>query len=78
MRLITDSVRSSVAASGSCAKATRYCLSCAGTKPVGVCAKPNQVRRDQPAVDEQRNRARAQHPRHGADVAALDARERSG
>ncbi len=40
MRLITSSVRSRVAASGSWAKATRYCLSCGGTKPVGVLAKP--------------------------------------
>ncbi|MOA05677.1 hypothetical protein D3C78_1252870 [compost metagenome] len=40
MRLITASVRSRVAASGSCAKATRYCLSCCGTKPVGVLEKP--------------------------------------
>ena len=30
---ITLSVRSSVAPSGSCAKLTRYCLSCSGTKP---------------------------------------------
>ena len=28
------------AASGSCAKAIRYCLSCVGTKPVGTLAKP--------------------------------------
>ncbi|MNN41296.1 hypothetical protein D3C81_1554080 [compost metagenome] len=40
MRLITASVRSRVAASGNWAKATRYCLSCCGTKPVGVLEKP--------------------------------------
>ncbi|MNF70194.1 hypothetical protein D3C84_520960 [compost metagenome] len=40
MSFITASVRSRVAASGNWAKATRYCLSCAGTKPVGVVAKP--------------------------------------
>ncbi|MCY1530664.1 hypothetical protein D9M68_658600 [compost metagenome] len=40
MRLMTSSVRSRVAASGSWAKATRYCLSCCGTKPVGVLEKP--------------------------------------
>ncbi|MNT07523.1 hypothetical protein D3C72_1422320 [compost metagenome] len=36
MRRITLSVRSSVAPSGSCAKPTRYCLSCIGTKPPGT------------------------------------------
>ncbi len=36
MRRITSSVRSSDAASGSCAKPTRYCLSCDGTKPFGT------------------------------------------
>ncbi|MCY1180317.1 hypothetical protein D9M73_207510 [compost metagenome] len=41
--LITASVRSRLAASGNCAKATRYCLSWAGTKPVGVEEKPSQV-----------------------------------
>jgi len=40
MRRMTSSVRSSEAASGSCAKLTRYCLSCVGTKPPGTCAKP--------------------------------------
>ncbi len=49
MRLITSSVRSRLAASGSWAKATRYCLSCEGTKPVGVLAKPNQVSTMKPA-----------------------------
>ena len=44
---ITASVRSSVAASGSCAKATRYCLSCGGTKPVGVFAKATAGQADQ-------------------------------
>jgi hypothetical protein len=34
------SVRSSVAPSGSCAKLTRYCLSCTGTKPGGTSWKP--------------------------------------
>ncbi len=33
---ITSSVRSSEAPSGNCAKAIRYCLSCAGTKPPGT------------------------------------------
>ncbi|MNY16111.1 hypothetical protein D3C86_1493590 [compost metagenome] len=47
--LITASVRSRVAASGSWAKATRYCLSCGGTKAVGVLAKPSQVRPINPA-----------------------------
>ena len=32
----TASVRSSEAASGNWANATRYCLSCVGTKPVGT------------------------------------------
>ena len=36
MRRMTSSVRSSEAPSGSCAKPTRYCLSCAGTKPLGT------------------------------------------
>ena len=49
MRLITSVVRSKVDASGSCAKPTRYCLSCAGTKPVGVWAKPNAVSAIRPA-----------------------------
>ena len=40
---ITASVRSSDAASGSCAKATRYCLSWVGTKPVGTLLKPHPV-----------------------------------
>jgi len=37
---MTFSVRSSVAPLGSCAKLTRYCLSCTGTKPGGTCWKP--------------------------------------
>ncbi|MNQ93377.1 hypothetical protein D3C85_1088410 [compost metagenome] len=40
MRRITDSVRSRLAASGNCAKVTRYFLSWVGTKPVGVVLKP--------------------------------------
>ena len=36
IRLITPSLRSRLAASGSWAKPTRYCLSCAGTKPPGT------------------------------------------
>ena len=36
MRRITSSVRSSDAASGNCAKPTRYCLSWPGTKPAGT------------------------------------------
>ncbi len=48
MRLITSSVRSRVAASGNWAKATRYCLSCCGTKPVGVVAKPMYPRPTRP------------------------------
>ncbi|MNY22005.1 hypothetical protein D3C86_1555900 [compost metagenome] len=47
--LITASVRSRLAASGSWAKATRYCLSWAGTKPVGVVAKPSHVSPMKPA-----------------------------
>ncbi|KWV87544.1 hypothetical protein PFLmoz3_02827 [Pseudomonas fluorescens] len=49
MRFITFSVRSRLAASGSWAKATRYCLSWAGTKPVGVWAKPKNVSTIKPA-----------------------------
>ena len=49
MRWITSSERSSEAASGSCANATRYCLSWPGTKPVGTCEKPNQVSAIRPA-----------------------------
>ncbi|MOA51106.1 hypothetical protein D3C78_1742090 [compost metagenome] len=49
MRLITSSVRSRLEASGSCAKATRYCLSWPGTKPVGVLEKPKKVRTIRPA-----------------------------
>ena len=49
IRLMTDSVRSSVAASGSCAKATRYCLSCVGTKPVGTCRNSNTASAMSPA-----------------------------
>ena len=37
MRRITASVRSSDAPSGNWAKATRYCLSWVGMKPVGLC-----------------------------------------
>ena len=44
---ITASVRSSDAASGSWAKATRYCLSCVGMKPPG------------PPEDEDRERQQA-------------------
>ncbi len=40
---ITASVRSREAASGSCAKATRYCLSWVGAKPVGTLLKPQTV-----------------------------------
>jgi hypothetical protein len=46
---MTASVRSSVAASGSCAKATRYDLSCGGTKPRGTFVRPSQVRPTRPA-----------------------------
>src|SRR6185437_2073861 len=42
-RLITACVRSSDAASGSCAYATTYCLSCVGTKPGGTFLKPTSV-----------------------------------
>jgi hypothetical protein len=40
IRRMTVSVRSSVAPSGSCAKLTRYCLSCMGTKPGGTSWNP--------------------------------------
>ena len=43
MRRITSSVRSSVAPSGSWAKPTRYCLSCAGTKPDGTALNRPKV-----------------------------------
>ena len=43
MRWITSSVRSSVAPSGSCAKPIRYCLSCAGTKPLGTALNRPKV-----------------------------------
>src|SRR5438034_1486865 len=48
MRRITASVRSSDAASGNCAKATKYCLSWDGTKPVGTLLKPQTVSRIKP------------------------------
>ena len=48
MRRVTASVRSSDAAGGSCATATRYCLSIAGMNPAGTELKPNQVRRMSP------------------------------
>ena len=41
MRRITASVRSSEAASGSWAKPIRYCLSWAGTKPLGTTLNMN-------------------------------------
>ena len=44
MRRMTSSLRSRVAASGNWAKATRYCLSWGGTKPVGVFTRPRPVR----------------------------------
>lgn len=44
MRRITSSVRSSEAPSGSCAKLTRYCLSCIGTKPPGTRLNSSAVR----------------------------------
>ena len=43
MRRITSSVRSSVAPSGSCAKPIRYCLSCAGTNPLGTALNTPNV-----------------------------------
>src|SRR5690625_288532 len=45
---ITASVRSSDEAGGNCAKDTRYCLSCCGTKPVGTVLKPTQVSASRP------------------------------
>ena len=41
---------------GSCAKATRYCLSCVGTKPCGTVVKPRPVSAEQADVDDQRDR----------------------
>src|SRR6266404_6501665 len=49
MRRITASERSREAASGSWAKATRYCLSWVGTKPVGTLLKLHPVRKTSPA-----------------------------
>lgn len=49
IRRMTASVRSSEAASGSWAKATRYCLSCVGTKPVGILLKRPPVAARSPA-----------------------------
>ena len=49
MRRVTASVRSSEAAGGSCATATRYCLSCAGMKPSGTNLKLNAVSTISPA-----------------------------
>ena len=46
---MTASVRSSDEPSGNCAKATRYCLSCVGTKPVGTRLKLQPVRNTRPA-----------------------------
>ena len=46
---MTRVVRSSVAASGSCANATRYCLSCVGTNPCGTLLNPNTVSATSPA-----------------------------
>ena len=61
MRRMTASVRSSEAASGNWAKATRYCLSCVGTKPVGTLLKLQPVKRHQPAINHQRHDALAQN-----------------
>ena len=49
IRLSTASVRSSAAPSGSCANATRYCLSWVGTKPAGTFTKPTAVSTSSPA-----------------------------
>ncbi len=49
IRRMTLSVRSSVAASGSWAKATRYCLSWVGTKPWGTLENPKMVSATRPA-----------------------------
>src|SRR6185503_12014269 len=48
-RLITSSVRSNDEASGSCAYATTYCLSCVGTKPGGTRLNPISVITMRPA-----------------------------
>ena len=57
MRRVTASVRSREAAGGSCATATRYCLSCAGMKPARHGAEAEVSEDDEPAVDGQRNAA---------------------
>ena len=46
-------------AGGSCATATRYCLSCAGMKPPGTALKPNAGEHDQPGIDRERDGPRA-------------------
>src|SRR5271170_857800 len=48
MRRMTASVRSSDEPSGNCANATRYCLSCDGTKPVGTLLKLQPVSKTNP------------------------------
>src|SRR5688572_2314252 len=48
MRRMTESVRSSEAADGSCANAMRYCLSCDGTKPVGILLNEKPVNASRP------------------------------
>ena len=49
IRRITASVRSKDEPSGNCAKATRYCLSCVGTNPVGTRLKLQPVNATSPA-----------------------------
>ena len=48
IRRMTASVRSSDEPSGNCANATRYCLSCVGTKPVGTLLKLQPVSKTSP------------------------------
>ena len=65
---ITASVRSSVAASGSWAKAMRYCLSCVGTKPVGTVRNMTTVTTEQHGVDGERHRRARNGALHAAAV----------
>ena len=45
---MTASVRSNEAADGSCVKAIRYCLSCVGTKPLGILLNEKPVNASRP------------------------------
>ena len=65
---MTASVRSSVAPSGNCAKLTRYCLSCVGTKPGGTALEDEVGAGEQPEINDERERLEADDAAHAAAV----------